>query len=199
MRPLAIACLLVTLGALGYQLRWARTSYSDYSGAQLEALALEAATAPAHAGLDAEALETAGFSAAMIAQEERRRRSLPLLAGVALAFGAAAYFAPARRKRRRASPEEARLQDRLGRPEDLLAGERRKAAELLGVSVAAPPAVVQAALTAQLADRDPARLEGLAPELRRVAEQQRQALARAAELLLQASSVPAGAPPRNDR
>lgn len=79
----------------------------------------------------------------------------------------------------------------------LLEGERHRAARLLGVTLEAPPAVVDAALAAQPAARDLGRLDGLAPDLRRAVPDRRQALQRARDLLVTGSAGgPAGAAPQ---
>ena len=71
-------------------------------------------------------------------------------------------------------------------PAALLEGERHKAARLLGVTLEAPPAVVDAALAAQLAAHDLGRLDGIAPEVRRLLLEQRESLQRARDLLVRA-------------
>ena len=73
-----------------------------------------------------------------------------------------------RRRTRRDRGEEARLRRAMGRSVALLEGERDKAARLLGVTPEAPPAVIDAALAAQLAAHDLGRLDGIAPEVRRL-------------------------------
>ena len=82
----------------------------------------------------------------------------------------------------------------MGDPALVLEGERHRAARLLGVSLDAAPAVVEAALAAQLAAHDPGKLDGLAPDLRRLVLDRRGALQRARDLLLRRS--PAGGAPQ---
>ncbi len=53
-----------------------------------------------------------------------------------------------------------------------------------GVAVNAPASVIEAALEAQLRERDVARLDGLAPDLQRMMLEQREALIRARDLLV---------------
>ncbi|MGZ6072149.1 MAG: hypothetical protein ACXWK8_13105, partial [Myxococcaceae bacterium] len=80
--------------------------------------------------------------------------------------------------------EERRLARAMGSPTALLDGERHRAARLLGVALEAPPAVVDAALAAQLAAHDLGRLDGVAPDLRRMVLEQRESLQRARDLLV---------------
>ena len=77
----------------------------------------------------------------------------------------------------------------------LLEGERDKAARLLGVTPEAPPAVVDAALAAQLAAHDLGRLDGIAPEVRRLLLDQRESLKRARELLVRGTARRTGPAP----
>jgi hypothetical protein len=110
-----------------------------------------------------------------------------VLLRVALALAAVALLGAFLVKRdwlRRPRSDEARFLTAVGSPEVVLEGERQKAAKLLGVTVDAPPTVVEAALGAQLASRDPERMVGLAPDLRRLAVEQREALLRARDLLV---------------
>jgi hypothetical protein len=78
----------------------------------------------------------------------------------------------------------------VGSPAVLREGARQKAASLLGVAPDAPPAVIDAALQAQLQQRDPARLTGLAQELQDQALRQREELVRARDLLLHQPGAP---------
>ena len=122
-------------------------------------------------------------------QEERRRRLYFTLAlGVAGAAAVASFFI-----RGRSSPkpvlrgsrdEDVRLLAAVGDPAILREGARQKAAALLGVSPDAPPAVIEAALQAQLQQRDPANMKGLTLDLQRLVQDQRDALVRARDLLL---------------
>ncbi|HEX8822501.1 MAG TPA: hypothetical protein VF794_21420, partial [Archangium sp.] len=77
-------------------------------------------------------------------------------------------------------------------------GARYKAAELLGVRPDAPPAVIEAALQAQLEDRDPSAVQGLSPELRQAFLERREALIRAGDLLLGRQELHTSTPPRQD-
>jgi hypothetical protein len=128
------------------------------------------------AALDAE------LSLALLEAEQRRRLALRGVALVAL-LAAVGALLPGRR-RRQEHGEEARLREAIGDPAVLFEGERHKAARLLGVALEAPPAVVDAALAAQLAARDLGRLDGLTPDLRQLALEQREALRRARDLLV---------------
>jgi hypothetical protein len=131
-------------------------------------------------GIDA---EEAQVSLSLLRDEQRRRMLLP----VALALAAVALLGALlvrRGWRRRPRGEDARFLRAVGSPEIVLEGERQKAAKLLGVTVDAPVNVVEAALGAQLASRDPERMVGLAPDLRRLALEQRDSLLRARDLLV---------------
>ena len=83
--------------------------------------------------------------------------------------------------------EDSRLVAAVGDPAVLREGARQKAAALLGVAPDAPPAVIEAALQAQLQQRDPSLLVGLAPDLKQLVMEQREELTRARDLLLKKS------------
>jgi hypothetical protein len=182
MRLLLILLALTFTGAATWLHQGAKSSYSAYSGAQLDALEREF-----------EALSAAGplgdkdaFSLRLLRTERQRRVFLPVsIAGALLSF---VLLARALLRRPAATPaptdEEQRLAAAVGDPLVELEAAKVKAAKLLGVARDAPPAVVEAALEAQLRERDPSNLEGLAPALRTVAAEQREALVKARDLLL---------------
>jgi len=209
----AALALLAAGGALWLRMQGARSSFGAYTGAQLDVLeagyraAMRSAGQPGttarsrhDAAVEAmsrrEAQMEAAISAGRVETERARRRALlgAVLVGVLAAIGAVLPRGGGGRVR--SSPEERRLTKALGDPGVLLEGERQKAAKLLGVTPDAPPAVIEAALAAQLAARGPSSLEGLAPDLRRVVLEQRQALQRARDLLLGGATRAAAAPQR---
>ena len=199
MRRLVFVALAVLAAGGAWWLRRQGTgsSFGAYTGAQLDTLeagyraAMHAPPAPptstlvrADAALDAE------ISLGLLEAERHRRRAL--LGAISLALLATlGALLPRRGGSSAGRSEERRLAQAMGDPAALLEGERHKAAKLLGVTVQAPPAVVDAALAAQLAARDLSRLDGLAPDLRHIVLQQRQALQRARDLLV------TGAAPRD--
>jgi len=180
------------------------SSFSGYSAAQLETLErgyakalqqhpvvpLSPPSRNAQRSLDRglDSVEQAAISLSLLEDERRRRTLLGSAVAVAGLAALALLLLQLRRVRRMDRAEAARLTAALGSPESLLAAERVRAAKLLGVAPDAPAEVVEEALAAQLAARDPARLVGLAPQLQRVAEEQRQALLRARDCLLGASA-----------
>ncbi|SEU01181.1 hypothetical protein [Stigmatella erecta] len=195
--------LMLALGCgatAGYLGLFQKSSFSGYSGEQLDLLereltgALESSQLPSRKkapGLGpAERLQE---GQQRIQAERQRRQYLALaLGGMGLATLAAFFVRPGpSRFGPRASPgEEARLLAAVGDPAVLREGARQKAAALLGVSPEAPPAVIEAALQAQLQQRDPARLAGLAQALQDQALRQREELVRARDLLLNKPSAP---------
>jgi len=182
MRWGALGILVVTLGvALFAWMSGRSSSFSGYSTEQLDALEQRYAQASAQkppVPLTApskevqrslerahDSAEEAAVSLSML-QDERRRRTL---LGVSLAVSAMALVGLPllvllrRGSRARWSMEEARLTAALGTPESIFASEQARSAKLLGVAPDAPAHVVEAALAAQLAARDPARLTGMSP------------------------------------
>lgn len=178
LRSVRALFILLTIGlgvAAGYYGTRARSSYSAYSGDQLQQL---------EAGINelARPTEQQLYSRELLETEKRRRMIFPgLIAGAVLA-AMGAYLS---RGVRQSFAEEARLTASLGNPALVLEGARNKAAALLGVALTAPPEVIEAALTAQLASRDPARLAGIAPDLQKLVLDQREALIKARDLLIQ--------------
>ncbi|HZJ53960.1 MAG TPA: hypothetical protein VFD38_07455 [Myxococcaceae bacterium] len=193
MRRLVLAALAVLAagGAFWLRERSRTSSFAPYSDAQLDTLAagyravMRTPPGPGDAALDAE------LSLGMLEAEQRRRIRLRGLAILSV-LAAGGVLLPGRRRARSDRGEEARLRDALGDPALVLEGERHKAARLLGVTPDASPEVIEAALAAQLATHDPGKLEGLAPDLRRVVLDRREALQRARDLLLGGGKAPIG-------
>lgn len=206
MRWLLIMVALGAAGTAGYLGTAAKNSYSDYSREQLDLLEHELSQelAPERnaprpsksAAKRAERLEQLALNQQLLQQERQRRSFFYLACGVAGAAALAAYLVGGGAsfpRRRSSSGEDARLLAAIGDPTVLREGARQKAATLLGVSPEAPPAVIEAALQAQLQQRDISRLDGLAPDLQKLALQQREELIRARDLLLNpAASKPPG-------
>ena len=172
-----LLALLLGAGAAWFGTK-ARGSYSSYSSEQLQVLE-EGFTQLAHPTEDQQ------FSRELLETEKKRRIAFPLLIVGAVLAAIGAYVVRGVRESFGASPgEEARFAATMGDPAVVLEGARNKAAALLGVTVTAPPAVIEAALAAQLETRDPAKLMGIAPELKAMVLAQREVLIKARDLLL---------------
>lgn len=198
MRWLLIMLAVGAAGTAGYLGTLARNSFSAYSGEQLAMLERELAQeleAPKPSGKHAGPKEQLSGSQQLLQEERQRRLFFTLALGVAGVAGVAAFFVRGGSSSgpvlRGSGDEDARLVAAVGDPAVLREGARQKAAALLGVTPDAPPAVIEAALQAQLQQRDPSRLEGLAPDLQKIALQQRDELVRARDLLL---NKPSGSP-----
>ncbi len=195
MRWLLIMLAVGAAGMASYLGTAARNSFSSYSSQQLDMLQQELAQqqassrAPKASGKRAEQKELLADSQSLLLEQERQRRLFFYLAlGAAALSGLASFLvrstSPSAPSLRGSSDEDARLLAVVGDPEVLREGARQKAASLLGVTPEAPPAVIEAALQAQLQQRDPTRLEGLAPDLKSLVLKQREELVRARDLLL---------------
>jgi hypothetical protein len=202
MRRLVFAALAVLTagGAIWLREQSSRSSFSSYSDSQLDTLeeGYRAVTrAPAGPGTTATSRRDAALDAELslerVQTERYRRTALRSLAMVSLLAAVGALLA-GRGRARRDRGEEARLRVAMGDPVALLEGERDKAARLLGVRPEAPPAVVDAALAAQLAAHDLGRLDGIAPEVRRLLLDQRESLQRARDLLVRGTARGTRAP-----
>lgn len=207
MRWLLILVAVGAAGTAGYLSTFAKNSFSAYSSEQLDLLdrelsqelAQESGTSRPSKNSAKQAERQAQLAAnqQLLLEERQRRFSFYLALGLAGVTGVAATLlrggGSSSPKLRGSGDEDARLLAAIGDPAVLRAGARQKAAALLGVSPEAPPAVIEAALQAQLQQRDLSRLDGLAPDLQKLALQQREELIRARDLLLNpASSKPAG-------
>ena len=186
MRSLLGILSLAALGVWAFFLLFQVGSLSTYDEPKLAVLEEEADRVLASEELGTPAWLDADVSRTIVAQERMRRRVLWSGLPVASALAIAALFAPKRAARpRRDLQEEARLSEFLGGQSGEIAADARKsAAELLGVALSAPPEVVEAAFQAQRRQRDPSRYDGVAPDLAKIAESQRQQLVKARELLL---------------
>ncbi len=170
---------LLALGFVGGAIYFgalAKSSYSAYSEEQLTVLA------DGFARLE-HPTEAQDFSRTLFEEEKRRRLFFPLMLVGAVLSAIGVYLTRAVRESFSA-PEDARFAATVGNPSLVLEGAKNKAATLLGVTVTAPPAVIEAALTAQLASRDPSQMQGMAPDLQKLVNDQRDALIKARDLLL---------------
>lgn len=203
MHRLVLAALAVVAAGGAFWLRQQSSvsSFAAYSDSQLDTLeagyrrVMQTPTAPTSGGAARpDAALDAELSLQMLQNERHRRTTLRGLAIVAL-FGTLGALLMGRRSGRADRGEDTRLREAMGDPAVLLEGERHKAARLLGVTPDAPPEVIDAALAARLAASDLDRLEGIAPEVRRLVLDRRQELQRARDLLLRnPASDPATAP-----
>lgn len=198
-RLLFLAVAIVAAGSAAWlRSQGKASSFGPYSDAQLDTLeagyraAMRAPPPPPGSGTRAalarrEASIDADVSLGLLETERHRRKALlgALVVAVLAMVGA---LLPRRGGAGKTGDEERRLARAMGDPAALLEGERHRAAKLLGINLDAPPAVVDAALAAQLASHDLARLDGLAPDLRRMVLEQREALQRARDLLLTGSA-----------
>jgi DnaJ-domain-containing protein 1 len=187
MRWLLIMLALGAAGTAGYFGAFVNNSFSSYSNEQLDMLEREMAAEREQARTGSDQQLWVQDRQQLISEERRRRLYFILALGVAGLSGVGAFLVRggASVPRLRASAdEESRLVAAVGDPAVLREGARQKAAALLGVAPDAPAAVIEAALQAQLQQRDPDKLSGLAPELKQLALAQREELTRARDLLL---------------
>jgi hypothetical protein len=181
MRILLFLIALLSGGFAGYLGTVAKTSYSSYSPAQLDQLEAE---------LTRQIDRTSGdmrdehlISLSILREERQRPFKMQVAGGVAAASLFTALVLTLVSGRRKGSREE---EDPYGTPSDggSRQMDRNRAAALLGVRPDAPRAVVEAALQAQLAEKDPSQLGGHDPSLRQKIHQQREELQAAAHVLL---------------
>lgn len=184
LRSLLLCCAAIAASiAVGSYWIPARSSYTHHPSPELTGMRAALEKTASQRTLD----DHERVSAVLLDEELRRRTRMQWAGGAAALFFALAWGAPAGSRRRTVSDthsEEQRLAATLGDPAQQLASARRKAAQLLGVSWDAPSPVIEAALSAQLALRDPSRAQGLAPDLRQLMLEQREALVRARDLLI---------------
>jgi hypothetical protein len=198
MRWLLIMLAVGAAGTAGYFGVFVKNSFTSYSNEQLDLLERElaveleqsragSARKPRPSEPRAEQQAWAEDRRQLLLEERRRRLFFILALGVAGASAVGAFLARGGSSAphlRPSSDEESRLVAAVGDPAVLREGARQKAAALLGVAPDAPPAVIEAALQAQLQQRDPAMLVGLAPDLKQLVMEQREELTRARDLLL---------------
>jgi hypothetical protein len=191
MRRLVFVALAVLAagGALWLRVRGSTSSFAPYSDVQLVTLeqayraVMRSPPAPgATSAAQRERALDAELSLEQVTAEQSRRLALRSFLAVALLATVGALLS-LHRASRRDRGEEARMREVLGDPALFLEGERHRAAALLGVSRDAPREVIEAAYAARLAAHDPERLEGLAPEMRRMVLDRQQAFRRARDLL----------------
>lgn len=186
MRTLLVLVALLAGGYAGYLGFVSKTSYSSYSPAQLDQLEAEYQRQLQTASGDA--YDTTLISLMLIREERSRPLKVQAALGVAALSLVSALVLTLVGKRRRADTsgdEEPRESpEPVGHYRSPGKASRAQAAALLGVRPDAPRAVIEAALQAQLAERDPSQLHGLAPDLRQRILQQREELLQAANLLL---------------
>ncbi len=170
--------VVVFAGGAAYFGTLAKSSYSAYSEEQLTMLG------DGFAHMERQSEEQM-YSRELLEAEKRRRLFFPLMLVGAVLSAIGVYLTRAMGESfSSTSAEDARFAATVGNPSLLLDGARNKAAALLGVTVTAPPAVIEAALVAQLASRDPAQMGGMAPDLKALVMDQRAALIKARDLLL---------------
>ena len=187
MRLLLVFLFLVAAGWTAWVFTGMKTSYAGLSEDQLTTLENDFSYVSHQK--DHDAAQEAEISRSIIA-DERRRRSLELpsigaTAGV-LVRAVLLSFVGGKRK---LTDEEQRFLATLGNPNELAAA-RHKAAAALGVTVDAPPQVIEAAFDAQLKLHDTGRMDGLSPQLREVAQRKIDELEQAKNLLLRSKSAP---------
>jgi hypothetical protein len=195
MRRLVFAALAVVAagGAFWLRERSSESSFAAYADSQLATLeqAYRAVMrSPPASGNGNVAQQEAALDAELsldrLESERHRRLGLRGLVGVAFLSVVGALLPRSRRARARLDRgEEVRMRERFGDPALLLEGQRQEAARLLGVSRDAPREVIEAALAARLAMHGARPLEGIEPRLRNLAVEQRLALQRARNLLLE--------------
>jgi hypothetical protein len=198
MRWLLIMLAVGAAGTAGYFGLFVKNSFTSYSNEQLDMLEREiavereqnrASSARKSKGSEVRTQQQAWVEdRQQLLLEERRRRLFFILslglAGICTVGAFLARGGSSTPRPRTSSDEESRLVAAVGDPSVLREGARQKAAALLGVAPDAPPAVIEAALQAQLQQRDPAMLSGLAPDLKQLVMDQREELTRARDLLL---------------
>ncbi|HYO73739.1 MAG TPA: hypothetical protein VEU33_47510 [Archangium sp.] len=194
MRILLFLVALLSGGYAGYLSTVAKTSYSSYSSAQLDQIEAEQMRQLDRTSGDER--DNHLISLSLLREERARPFKVQVAGGVAgLSLLTALVLTLVGRRRQDSGQEEA-----YGTPAESGGSrqmDRNRAAALLGVRPDAPRAVIEAALQAQLAEKDPSQLGGHDPSLRQKILQQREELQAAANLLLgrrELSFTPDGAP-----
>lgn len=188
MRILLFLVALLSGGYAGYLATYARTSYSSYSPAQLDQLEAEHSRQVNRTSGDER--DEHLVSLMMLREERARPFKVQVAGGVAALSFVTALVLTLVSGRRKDSPQE---DDADGHPAESGGArqmDRNRAAALLGVRPDAPRAVIEAALQAQLADKDPSLLAGHDPSLRQKLVQEREDLLAAANVLLGRREIP---------
>jgi hypothetical protein len=182
MRILLFLVALLSGGYAGYLSTVAKTSYSSFSPAQLDQIEAEQMRQADRTSGDER--DNHLISLSLLRDERTRRAHFPIAGGVAglSLFGALVLTLVG--GRRKDSGQEEEPYGAPGESGGSRQMDRNRAAALLGVRPDAPRAVVEAALQAQLAEKDPSQLGGHDPSLRQKILQQREELQAAANVLL---------------
>ena len=183
MRIVFFLLALVAAGYAGYLQFHGPSTYASYSEAKLAQL--EAAYDQAVLSTRGEAQDTNRVSQMYVQQELTRRLHVKVslgAAGVCLVLALALTLLRGRGGSR-GEEEQASAPHPTASPGGTPM-TREQAAARLGVQPHAPRAVVEAALQAQLAERDPSQLVGLDPTLKHNVLQQREELMQAGNVLL---------------
>lgn len=183
MRILLILVALLSGGYAGYFATVAKTSYSSYSPAQLDQIEAEQMRQLDRTSGDER--DNHLISLSLLREERFRPFKMQVAGGVAgLALVSALVLTLVGGRRKDSQHEE---HDAYGHPAESGSSrqmDRNRAAALLGVRPDAPRAVIEAALQAQLAEKDPSQLAGHDPSLRHKLLQEREELLAASQLLL---------------
>ncbi|MFN0061053.1 MAG: hypothetical protein ACKVPX_00845 [Myxococcaceae bacterium] len=180
MKLMVFLIALSGLGAAVYYDRFGpRTSFASYSDGQLQTL---------DAAIQAEVARTtavtgADVSATLLRDERERRQRIKYLYWAGLGSLALSIILP-KRVSRDDDGEAQRLTAFIGNAPSISHDAKARAAQLLGVAPDAPDSVIEAAYAAQCKVRDRARYDGVAPDLRQLAEHQLKELAWAKDALL---------------
>ncbi|WP_152622534.1 hypothetical protein [Archangium violaceum] len=182
MRILLFLIALLSGGYAGYLSTVAKTSYSSFSPAQLDQIEAEQTRQLDRTSGDER--DNHLISLSLIRDERTRLFHIPVAGGVAALSLLSALVLTLVGKRGKDSGQE---EDPYGPPAESGGSrqmDRNRAAAILGVRPDAPRAVIEAALQAQLAEKDPSQLGGHDPSLRQKIHQQREELQAAANVLL---------------
>lgn len=186
MRLVFFLLALAAAGYAGYLQFNTPSNYASYSEEKL--VQLEAAYDQAVLSTKGEAQDTTRVAQLMLQRELTRRLHVKLSLGAAGVCAALALALTLLGGRRGSSDESSQAYDPSPSAREAPAGTapmtREQAAALLGVQPNAPRAVVEAALHAQLAEREPSQLVGLDPTLKHNVLQQREELMQAGNILL---------------
>lgn len=182
MRILLFLVALLSGGYAGYLATGAKTSYSSYSPAQLDQIEAEQTRQLDRTSGDER--DNHLISLSLLREERARPFKMQVAGGVAgLSLVTALVLTLVGRRREDSSQED----EPHGTPAEGGGSrqmDRNRAAALLGVRPDAPRAVIEAALQAQLAEKEPSQLAGHDPSLRQKLLQEREELHTASHVLL---------------